>query len=79
VPAREGVWQRVHAGKVERDRLLLALFADGLRGSELLPLDWDDAQEVLGRKNLDSTQRYTPVSAHQLRGAVRRLRFAPPR
>jgi hypothetical protein len=27
VPAREGVWQRTHAGKLERDRLLLALFA----------------------------------------------------
>jgi site-specific recombinase XerD len=27
VPGREGVWQRLHDGKVERDRLLLALFA----------------------------------------------------
>jgi integrase len=43
VPAREGVWTRVHAGKVQRDRLLLALFAyGGLRRSELLGLDWDD-------------------------------------
>ncbi len=37
IPGKEGVWQRVHAGKVERDRLLLALFAfAGLRRSELL-------------------------------------------
>jgi integrase/recombinase XerC len=179
VPAREGVWTRVHAGKLERDRLLLALLAyGGLRRSELLGLDWDDVdldrrlvrvrkakggrqrvvplhpgliplfvayqatrtpgdhpalfvgvlgnrlsptimatafrryaeaagvarrkrvtphtlrhvfatellgaganlrqiQELLGHKHLDSTQRYTRVSAHQLRGAVRRLRLAP--
>ncbi len=177
VPGREGVWTRVHAGKVERDRLLLALFAyGGLRRSELLGLDCDDVdldrrllrvrnakggrqrvvplhpglvplllayqatrtpgddpalfvgvlgrrlsptimamtfrryataagvarrkrvtphtlrhvfatellsaganlrqiQELLGHKHLDSTQRYTRVSAHQLRGAVKRLRF----
>ncbi len=43
VPAREGVWTRLHTGKLERDRLLLALFAyGGLRRSELLGLDWDD-------------------------------------
>jgi site-specific recombinase XerD len=178
VPGRAGVWQRVHAGKPERDRLLLALFAyAGLRRSELLGLDCDDVdldrrlirvrnakggrqrvvplhpglvplfvtyaatrasvsdpalfvgvhgrrltpsimaltfrryatmagvnkrkritphtlrhvfatellsaganlrqiQELLGHKHLDSTQRYTRVNAHQLRGAVRRLRFA---
>jgi site-specific recombinase XerD len=177
VPGREDVWTRVHAGKRERDRLLLALFAyGGLRRSELLGLDWDDVdldrrlirvrnakggrqrvvpihpglvplliayaatraphgdpalfvgvqghrlsptilaatfrrytsaagvakrkhitphtlrhvfatellssganlrqiQELLGHKHLDSTQRYTRVSAHQLRGAVKRLQF----
>ncbi len=43
VPVREGVWRRVRAGKVQRDRLLLAVFAyGGLRRSELLGLDWDD-------------------------------------
>ena len=175
VPGREGVWTRVHAGKVERDRLLLALFAyGGLRRSELLGLDCDDVdldrrlirvrnakggrqrvvpihpglvplfldyararpegpdpalflgvlgrrlsptimalafrhyaaaagvnkhkkitphtlrhvfatellssganlrqiQELLGHKHLDSTQRYTRVNAHQLRGAIKRL------
>jgi site-specific recombinase XerD len=169
----------VHAGKRERDRLLLALFAyGGLRRSELLGLDWEDVdlerrlirvrkakggrervvplhpglvplllayqatrtpggntalfvgvlgnrlsptimaaafrryaeaagvarrkrvtphtlrhvfatellgaganlrqiQELLGHKHLDSTQRYTHVSAYQLRGAVKRLRFVP--
>jgi integrase/recombinase XerC len=178
VPAREGVWERVHAGKLERDRLLLALFAyGGLRRSELLGLDCDDVdldrrlirvrnakggrqrvvpihpglvplflayaatrpptgdqalfvgvhgrrltpnimaitfrryaaaagvttrkritphtlrhvfatellsaganlrqiQELLGHKHLDSTQRYTRVHAHHLRGAVKRLTWA---
>jgi integrase/recombinase XerC len=175
VPGQEGVWTRTHAGKRERDRLLLALFAyGGLRRSELLSLDCDDVdldrrlirvrnakggrqrvvpihpglvplfacyartrpstgdpalflgiqgrrltptimavtfrryataaglnkrkritphtlrhvfatellgaganlrqiQELLGHKHLDSTQRYTRVNAHQLRGAVKRL------
>lgn len=43
VPARPDVWQRQHAGKLERDRLALALFAySGLRRAELLALDWHD-------------------------------------
>ena len=33
-------------------------------------------QELLGHKHLDSTQRYTRVTAHQLHGAIKRLRFA---
>ena len=33
-------------------------------------------QELLGHKHLDSTQRYTDVTAHELRGAIKRLRFA---
>jgi site-specific recombinase XerD len=180
VPGRDGIWQRVHAGKRERDRLLLALFAyGGLRRSELLALDWDDVdldrllirvrkakggrhrvvpihpglvplfiayaatrtpdddpalfvgvlgrrlsptilamtfrryieaagvgdrkrvtphtlrhvfatellsaganlrqiQELLGHKHLDSTQRYTRVNAHQLRGAIKRLPWSQP-
>jgi integrase/recombinase XerC len=32
-------------------------------------------QELLGHKHLDSTQRYTRVNAHELRGAVKRLQF----
>jgi integrase/recombinase XerC len=32
-------------------------------------------QELLGHKHLDSTQRYTRVTAHELRGAAKRLRF----
>jgi integrase/recombinase XerC len=32
-------------------------------------------QELLGHKHPDSTQRYTHVTAHELRGAVKRLRF----
>lgn len=42
-PGKDGVWRRPHAGKVERDRLLLALFAYGsLRRTELLALDCED-------------------------------------
>jgi len=176
-PARPDVWQRQHAGKAERDRLALAVFAySGLRRAEVLALDWDDIdlerrlirvrkakggrqrtvpihpalvplfvaylatrtplrdpalfvsvqgrrltatilaqtfrrcaqaagvaqrkritphtlrhvfasellgaganlrqiQELLGHKHLDSTQRYTRVTAHQLRGAVKRLHW----
>src|SRR4051794_10550814 len=180
---REDVWQRVHPGKRERDRVLLALFAyAGVRRSELLGIDVEDLdlaqrllrvkkakggrqrvvpmhpalvplvvdylavrgmpvagplfvgvhgrrlsptvlsvtfrhytsvagvdvrkrvtphtlrhvfasellraganlrqiQELLGHKHLDSTQRYTRVTAHDLRGAVKRLqfRYAAPR
>ena len=36
-------------------------------------------QELLGHKHLDSTQRYTRVTAHELRGAVKRLRFSDDR
>ena len=32
-------------------------------------------QELLGHKHLDSTQRYTRVTAHELRGAIKRLEF----
>jgi site-specific recombinase XerD len=175
--ARAELWQRHFAGKLERDRLLLALLAyGGLRRSELLGLDWDDVDlsrrlvrirkakggrqrtipihpalaplfaeyyatrlplteqavfvgvqggrlnvtqlaqtfrhyveasgvnehkhvtphtlrhvfatellhaganlrqihELLGHKHLDSTQRYTRVNAHELRGAIKRLRW----
>jgi len=32
-------------------------------------------QELLGHKHLDSTQRYMRVNAHELRGAIKRLRW----
>jgi site-specific recombinase XerD len=32
-------------------------------------------QELLGHKHLDSTQRYTRDNAHELRGAIKRLRW----
>lgn len=181
VPSSDGVWQRRFSGRVERDRLLLALLAfGGLRRAELLGLDIDDVnldtmllkvrrakggrqraipihpalvplfeayittrlpigteralfvgvqgrrlsatilsstfrryahaagvtkhkrvtphtlrhvfatellaaganlrqiQELLGHKHLDSTQLYTRVNAHQLRGAVKRLQWRAP-
>ena len=182
-PGRADVWQRHYAGREERDRLLLALFAyGGLRRAELLGIDLDDVdldrmllrvrrakggrervlpihpalvplfdaylttrlrlgrpgeralfigvqgrrlsatilastfrryaraagvterkritphtlrhvfatellaaganlrqiQELLGHKQLNTTQRYTRVNAHQLRGAVKRLRWEEP-
>jgi hypothetical protein len=36
-------------------------------------------QELLGHKHLDSTQRYTPVHAHQLHGAIKRLVWVEPK
>jgi site-specific recombinase XerD len=32
-------------------------------------------QDLLGHKHLDSTQRYTRVTAYELRGAIKRLRW----
>jgi site-specific recombinase XerD len=32
-------------------------------------------QKLLGHKHLDSTQRYTRVNAHELRSAIKRLRW----
>ena len=64
-PERNELWERHFPGKPERDRLLLAVMAyAGLRRGELL-----------GHKHLDSTQRYTRVTAHELRGAIKRLRW----
>ena len=36
---------------------------------------WSDGWRRLGHKHLDSTQRYTHVTAHELRGAIKRLRW----
>lgn len=63
---RDGVWQRRYAGRRERDRLPLALFAyAGLRRSELLGLDWDDVdldQRLLRvRKAKGGRQRMIPI------------------
>lgn len=66
------------AGVTERKRVtphtLRHVFASELlrAGANLRQI-----QELLGHKHLDSTQRYTRVTAHELRGAVKRLRFAP--
>jgi integrase len=66
VTERTDVWKRNHAGKRERDRLLLALFAyAGLRRSELLGLDWHDIdldRRVLKvRKAKGGRQRTLPI------------------
>jgi site-specific recombinase XerD len=66
VPGREGVWTRMHAGKRERDRLLLALFAySGLRRSELLGLDCDDVdldrRLIRVRNAKGGRQRVVPI------------------
>jgi integrase len=63
---RDDVWERQHAGRRERDRLLLALFAyAGLRRSELLGLDWDDVdleRRLLRiRKAKGGRQRAVPI------------------
>jgi site-specific recombinase XerD len=65
------------AGVTERKRVtphtLRHVFASELlrAGANLRQI-----QELLGHKHLDSTQRYTRVTAHELRGAVKRLQFA---
>jgi site-specific recombinase XerD len=62
------------AGVTERKRVtphtLRHVFASELlrSGANLRQI-----QELLGHKHLDSTQRYTRVTAHELRGAVKRL------
>jgi site-specific recombinase XerD len=66
VPGKVGVWARVHAGKRERDRLLLALFAyGGLRRSELLGLDCEDVdlnrRLIRVRKAKGSRERAVPI------------------
>jgi len=64
------------AGVTERKRVtphtLRHVFASELlhAGANLRQI-----QELLGHKHLDSTQRYTRVTAHELRGAVKRLRW----
>jgi integrase/recombinase XerC len=68
------------AGVTERKRVtphtLRHVFASELlrAGANLRQI-----QELLGHKHLDSTQRYTRVTAHELRGAVKRLQFVASR
>jgi integrase len=65
-PSRGDIWERHFAGKPERDRLLLALFAyAGLRRSELLGLAWDDVDVsrrlLYVRKAKGGRQRVVPI------------------
>ncbi len=60
------MWKRLHAGKVQRDRLLLALFSyGGLRRSELLGLDVDDVdldrRLIRVRNAKGGRQRVVPI------------------
>jgi site-specific recombinase XerD len=66
VPGKDGVWTRLHTGKVERDRLLLALFAySGLRRTELLGLDCEDVdldrRLIRVRKAKGGRERVVPI------------------
>jgi site-specific recombinase XerD len=64
------------AGVTERKRVtphtLRHVFASELlrAGANLRQI-----QELLGHKHLDSTQRYTRITAHERRGAVKRLQL----
>jgi len=64
------------AGVAQRKRItphtLRHVFASELLGAGA---NLRQIQELLGHKHLDSTQRYTRVTAHQLRGAVKRLHW----
>jgi integrase/recombinase XerC len=65
-PGKPGVWTRVHAGKIERDRLLLALFAySGLRRAEIIGLDVDDVdlerRLIRVRRAKGGNERFVPI------------------
>ena len=62
----------VNEGKRVTPHTLRHVFASELQraGANLRQI-----QELLGHKHLDSTQRYTRVTAHELRGAIKRLRW----
>ena len=64
------------AGVNERKRVTLHTLRH-VFASELLRAGANvrQIQELLGHKHLDSTQRYTRVNAHELRGAIKRLRW----
>jgi site-specific recombinase XerD len=68
-PERRDVWERHFNGTPHTLRHVFA--------SELLHAGANlrQIQELLGHKHLDSTQRYTRVNAHELRGAIKRLRW----
>jgi len=68
---REDVWQRNVAGRVQRDRLLLALFAlPGFAGSELLDLDGADID--LERQTLPGSRYGSAVGRNTARSPMLR-------
>jgi integrase len=70
-PVRPG--RRRHDRQAGHPHTLRHVFASELlrAGANLRQI-----QELLGHKHLDSTQRYTRITARELRGAVKRLEFA---
>ena len=71
-PVRHDLWERQLPGQARAPHTLRHVFASELlrAGANLRQI-----QELLGHKHLDSTQRYTRVNAHELRGAIKRLRW----
>jgi site-specific recombinase XerD len=67
----------VHAAGVNERKRITPHTLRHVFASELLHggANLRQIQELLGHKHLDSTQRYTRVNAHELRGAIKRLRW----
>jgi integrase/recombinase XerC len=67
----------VHAARVNERKHVTPHTLRHVFASELLRAGANlrQIQELLGHKHLDSTQRFTRVNAHELRGAIKRLRW----
>jgi site-specific recombinase XerD len=76
-PARPGLPPLRRRGGRERAQASHAAHVRHVFASELLRAGANlrQIQELLGYKHLDSTQRYTRVNSHELRGAIKRLRW----
>ncbi|MHB1468694.1 MAG: tyrosine-type recombinase/integrase [Solirubrobacteraceae bacterium] len=85
IPGKPSVWERVHVGKVERGRLLLALFTyGGLRRAKIIGLDTDDVdldrRLVRVRNAKGGRQRTVPIHPGSCRcsSPTRRCGPTPP-
>ncbi len=76
-PARQTFRHYVDAAGVNERKRVTPHTLRHVFASELLHAGANlrQIQELLGHKHLDSTQRYTRVNAHELRGAIKRLRW----